>query len=366
MYGDLSTTATPDGMDALRGAQLRVAEANAAGGIGGRPVELLSTDARQSQAEAVKAFTDLVQQGGVCTVIGVGVANGGIAVGPVAELMKVPFLSLGIDDRVTTPELRPGSPAVFGPVRQYSFMVRPSAALLASSIAAFAAERFPFQRYATLFDPADPVSRIQAASFEAGIVGAGRAVVAKTEMPADGSDFGPALDTITRAAAAAVYLCGSSAQNAAAVKAIRARSLTALPLGNQSWDGDFLTAAGSAASNTWYATGAWNADPALADLSAKSTAAFGQPARPLTAWGWDAVGLVLAAVRRAGSSAPARVRDALEQTTGFKAVFGQLDMDRRTHRPAALPVAIMHAMDGGAVAVEPRYLVRPAGRLPAS
>ena len=78
--------------------------------------------------------------------------------------------------------------------------------------------------------------------------------------------------------------------------------------------------------------------------------------RPAVVPGWDAAGLIIAAVRKAGTSSPQKVRDALEQTTAFQALQGTLDMDRKTHRPALLPVAIMRIMGGAYVTVEPRYV----------
>jgi ABC-type branched-subunit amino acid transport system substrate-binding protein len=67
----------------------------------------------------------------------------------------------------------------------------------------------------------------------------------------------------------------------------------------------------------------------------------------------------MVAVRRAGSSSPQKVRDALEQMKGFEALQGPFDMDKKTHRPAFLPVAIMRIVGGAYVTAEPRYLYKP-------
>ncbi len=296
VYADLSSTADVDGIDALRGAELRVAEANSTGGIGGRVVELLPLDSKQSPAEAVKSFTALAQQEGVCAVIGAAVANGGIAVSPVAELMKVPFLSLGIDDRATMPDLRASALDAPGAVRRFTFLVRPSAQQIASALASYAAERFTLGRYATLFDPSDPMSAIQARSFEAALGKAGKVIAASVEIPADGADFTAALDRIAASGAEAVFVCGSVSQDAAAARAVRGRGLLVLLLGNQAWAAPLLDQAGEAANSAWLAMGSAPDDPSLADLSVKTRAAFGDEARPFVASGWDAVGLVLAAV----------------------------------------------------------------------
>ena len=356
IYADLSSTSAQDGNDALRGAQLRVADANAGNGVGGRVVQLLQLDSRQSPAEAVKAYSTLAQQEGVSAVIGAAVANGAIAVSPVAELTKVPYVSLGVDDRAVSPDysVAAGSPGP-GSVRQFTFMVRPSAARMAGALASYASSRLPYRRYATLSDPADPLSLIQARSFEAVIKKAGQAIAASADIPADGSDFAAVLDRIAAAGVEAVYLCGGAAQDAAAARAIRDRGMTVAILGNQAWDAVFLAQAKDAGEGGVFAVGMSPDDPALAGLSSRMRASFGDAARPLAAWGWDAVGLVLAAVRRAGSSNALRVRDALEQITGFQAVAAQVDMERRSHQLSPLPVAIMTVRSGVFATLDPRY-----------
>jgi branched-chain amino acid transport system substrate-binding protein len=363
LYADLSASGAQDGNDALRGATLRVKELNAAGGIGGRAVELLPMDAKQSPADAVKAFTALAQEDGVCAVIGFAVSNSGIAVSPVADLMKVSLLSLGIDDRITTPDIVSLTSAP-GAVRQYAFLLRPSASQLAASLAAYAAERLPYSRYATLSDPSDALSGLQAATFAAVARKAGKAVAASAEIPADVAGFGASVRRIAAAGAEAVYACGSIAQNVAIAQAVRQEGLSIVILGNQAWDDPRAAQAGAAADNAWFDTGTSPDDQALVDLSGKALAAYGEPPRPAVVFGWDAVGMIVSAVRKAGSSGATRVRDALEQTTGFRSLQGQVDMDRKTHRLAPLSVAIMRIIGGRPVTVEARYVAPPALRLP--
>jgi hypothetical protein len=53
------------------------------------------------------------------------------------------------------------------------------------------------------------------------------------------------------------------------------------------------------------------------------------------------------------------VRDALEVLTGVPALQGEFTMDRKTHRPASPPVAIMRIVGDSYVTAEPRYVSRP-------
>jgi branched-chain amino acid transport system substrate-binding protein len=75
--------------------------------------------------------------------------------------------------------------------------------------------------------------------------------------------------------------------------------------------------------------------------------------------GWDAAGLVIAAVRKAGTSDPQKVRDALEQLTAYQALQGPLDMDKKTHKPVSVPVAIMRIVNDAYMTAEQRYVYKP-------
>lgn len=358
MYADLSSTGARDGNDALRGAELRVNEMNASGGVGGRQVELVVLDAKQSSTAAVKSFTHLAQEDGVCAVIGSSVAGSSLSVSPVADLSRVPLVSLALDDRVTTPELKPENPDEPGSVRQYAFLLQPSAIQSATSFAEYALEHFNVARYATLFDPVNPVSVLQARAFENVVKKSGKVVAASAALPE--GDPGAAMRTLLDAAVEAVYICASTEKNAAAAMAIREMMPLVVQLGNQAWYGPLAEQAAAASENAWFCMSVSPDDAGLADIAPAYAARFGEKPRPGVVPGWDAAGLIIAAVRKAGSSSPPKVRDAIEQMTAFKALQGPLDMDRKTHRPVFVPVAIMHIVGGACLTAEPRYLHKPA------
>ena len=357
IYADLSSAGAREGTDALRGAELRVAQTNAAGGLGGRQVELVSLDMKQNATEAVKAYTQLAQEEGICAVIGAAVKSSGLAVSAVADLSRVPLVSLGIDDRVTTPDMKPDNPDQAGAVRQFSFLVQASATQSAASLAGFAAARFPAYRYATLYDPVDPVSVLQARAFESVIRKSKREAAASLAM-AEGEQES-AVQALRRAGAEAVYVCGSVEKDAEAAKAIRAALPGILLLGNQAWGAPLASLAGDAANDAWFSASYSPEDPGLAEIAPVFAERFDDAMRPAAAAAWDVVGLILAAVRKAGTSSPARVRDALEQASGFKVLQGTLDMDRKTHRPAFPPVAIMRILAGEYRTENPRYVYKP-------
>jgi len=371
MYADLSSTGAREGNDALKGAELRIDQTNTSGGIGGRQIELVVRDTKQNATEAVKAFTQLAQEEGVCAVIGSVVPNSGLAVSPVADLSKVPLVSLSVDDRVANPDMKPESPEPPGPVRLFAFLVQPSATQTAASFAGYAVERFMMKRYATLYDPVNPISILQAHAFENVVRKSGRIVAASVVLPE--GDMTASLRTLRDAGIDAVYICASTEKDIAAAKAIREALPQAVLLGNQAWyapldgqagsaesvSGGARSAFGDSANNSWFCMPVSPDDPGLADIAPSFVVRFGEKPRHAVVPGWDAAGLIIEAVRRAGTSSPPRVRDALEQMTAFPAHQGQFDMDRKTHRSVFVPVAIMRIVGGAYVTAEARYLYKP-------
>jgi len=358
MYADLSSSGERDGNDALKGVELRVNQTNAAGGVGGRLVELVVLDTKQSATEAVRSFTHLAQEDGVCAVIGSPAGASSVSVSAVADLSKVPLVSLALDDRVTTPELKPENPDAPGPVRQYAFMLQPSAVQSASSFAAYALEHFSVARWATLFDPVNPVSVLQARAFENAVKKSGKVVAVSAALPE--GDPAAAVRLLYDAAVEAVYICAATEKDAAAAKAVRAALPIAVQLGNQAWYAPLAEQAGAASENAWFSMPVSPDDAGLADIAPAYVRRFGEKPRPGVVPGWDAAGLIIAAVRKAGSSSPPKVRDAIEQMTAFRALQGPFDMDRKTHRPVSLPIAIMHIVGGAYQTAEARYRRIPA------
>jgi branched-chain amino acid transport system substrate-binding protein len=274
----------------------------------------------------------------------------------VADLSRVPLVSVGLDDRVTTPDLKPGVDRP-GAVRKCSFLLPASATQAAASLASFAAARFPAYRYATMFDPVDPLSVLQAGSFEAVVRASQRQAAASIAMSEGSLDAD--VEVLRRSGAEAVYICAGVEKNAAAARAVRAALPSVQLLGNQTWAAPKASLAGDAADGSWFAAAYSVDDPALAEIAPAFAQRYGAALRPAAAAGWDAVGVILAAVRKAGTSEPGRVRDALERSSGVKVLLGTLEMDRRTHRPVYPPVAIMRISGKEYRTEDPRYLYRP-------
>ena len=103
----LSGPFTPWGILVRDGMKLAVAEINAAGGVAGRPLEVVERDDHNNPSEAVTAFQYMIEREGVVAVGGIISSDVGLAVSREAETQKVPlFLTMSGSDAVLTKESR--------------------------------------------------------------------------------------------------------------------------------------------------------------------------------------------------------------------------------------------------------------------
>ena len=103
----LSGPFTPWGIQVRDGMKLAIAEINAAGGVGGRPLELLERDDRNNANEGVTAFKYLVEREGIVAAGGVISSDVGLAVSREAEALKVPlFLTMSGAHQILTKDSR--------------------------------------------------------------------------------------------------------------------------------------------------------------------------------------------------------------------------------------------------------------------
>lgn len=103
----LSGPFTPWGILVRDGMKLAAAEINAAGGVNGRPIEIVERDDRNNANEGVTALKYLVEREGVVAAGGIISSDVGLAVSREAEALKVPvFLTMSGAHTILTKDSR--------------------------------------------------------------------------------------------------------------------------------------------------------------------------------------------------------------------------------------------------------------------
>lgn len=98
---------SPLGVPEKQAVEMLVKEVNAAGGVDGRPLEVIFEDDKSDNTEAVKAIKKLVSKEKVVAVLGSSGSGPSLGMAEFAQAEKLPMISMAAADQITNP-VRPG------------------------------------------------------------------------------------------------------------------------------------------------------------------------------------------------------------------------------------------------------------------
>jgi branched-chain amino acid transport system substrate-binding protein len=335
-YASLTGSEATFGQSTHEGVALAVKEANAAGGVRGRPIELHTVDTASKVSEAGTAVTRLVTADKAAAVIGEAASSRSIAGARVAQQFGVPMIT----PSSTNPQVTAVGDRIFRVCFIDSFQ--------GAALARYAREQLGAGRVAILYDQAQPYSTGLRDSFGADFTRRGGTIVAAVAYTGGDADFAAQLTSIRGAGAQAVFIPGYYTEGAAIARQARQLGLTVPLLGADGWSSRELVALGGAAvEGAIYSDHYANdeARPEVQAFVAKFQAEYGQPpADVLAALGYDATRLLLDAMARADSVDGAALARALAATRDFPGITGRLTMDAQ--RNPVKSAVIVQIRDG--------------------
>ncbi|WP_346355453.1 ABC transporter substrate-binding protein [Azotosporobacter soli] len=315
------------GLPAIKGVEMAVAEQNAAGGIGGRPIRLLIGDTKSEEGEAVKAFAALAQNEGLLGVIGPNFSAMGIAINPLAEAHQIPFIATwATNPRVTVDDN--------GRTKPFAFRICFNDLFQGTVMGQFAA-RLPAKRAATLIDDTAYYSNALSTYFERSFFKEGGQVVFKDGYKPNGTDFTVQAETLLSRKPDVIFLPGFHPEVAKIIDEVRSRGYSGPILGADSWEEGLLRPLLKAEflNNAYYSThfASDEGTPAVQEF-AKRFHAFA-PNVEMTqsaVLAYDAACLLFDAIARSGGQrTQADLRRALETTSDLRVVSGPIRMDEQ-------------------------------------
>lgn len=152
-----------------------------------------------------------------------------------------------------------------------------------------------------------------------------------------------------------VFVSAVPTEAGLSVKQIREAGLTLPIVSGDGFDTDLVssTPGPELANDVYFSTHTYRADdrPEVTRFVEDYKAEYGiEPENAFAPLGYDAMMLVVDAIRRAGSAEPSAIRDALEQTRGYKAVTGEVSYTRESMVPPK-PISVI-SVHGGKFEVE--------------
>lgn len=324
------------GNQTVNGIKLAFKEANDAGGVLGKKINFVIADNKSEPSEATNAITKLITQDKVVAVLGPVSSSNVLATLQVAQDNKIPILTAtGTNPKITVDDN--------GKVRPYVFRSCFIDPFQGTVMANFAAKSLKVKTAAMYIDNSSDYSKGLAQFFEEGFVKNGGQIVAKEAFLQKDQDFKATLTKIKAQNPDVIFIPAYYEEVGKIVKQARELGITVPLLGTDGWDDPKLVEiAGAAALNNGFFSNHYSpqdTDPNIQKFVEAYKKEYGQEPSALAALGYDAGKMIIDAIKRAGGTDPAKIRDALEQTKNLQVSTGIITLDA-SHNPVKSAVVI--------------------------
>jgi len=331
LTGGLSSLDGPS----LKGAELHVEQINEAGGLLGRPLELVVYDTRTDQQVTATTAQEAVSAG---VVAGFGQSDTTfvMAAAPTFQDAGIPFVTSG----ATHPML----PTWVG---ENMFMTAFGDDDQSYAIADYAYDTLGHRRVYVWTDDSMDFTRALTFFFKERFLERGGEIIDEDFFMMGDTDFSAqiarleAVDPVPDA----VFISAIPSEAGLSIRQIREAGITMPIISGDGFDTELVaTVPGpELANDVFFSTHTYLADdrPEVQEFIDAYTAKFGHPPENSFApLGYDAIGLIANAIRQAGSAEPEAIREAMTATRDYPAVTGVVSYTRENMVPPK-PVSII-------------------------
>jgi branched-chain amino acid transport system substrate-binding protein len=322
-------------------ATMKIEEINAAGGINGRMLQLVTYDTRSDVTEAINAYTRMVEQDNVPVVLGPPISNIGIAVAPVAEELKVPIVGLFMVEAAFKQES--------GVPWTYMFLAQNSDKTQGQIMGQYSYDQLGVRRTALLYNSQNSYSVGIAMAYKDKIIENGGEVVMEETYTWTDQDFRAQLTKIIAEDPDSIFFPGYPAEIPLILAQAYELGYEGLMLSDNSVPPTGLSPNTDPEANKrcYYPYGINPNDPVLADWAATYEAEFGVPPLAQSFSGADAFGMIVAAIEACGDDVTSEcITQELNNIKAYPGFQGTFDMSPTGHEPSELPMAMMKVVDG--------------------
>ena len=332
------------GVAEVESVKMAVSDINATGGVLGKKLEVVMYDCRTRNEDMVNAARRLVQQDKVVAVIGPSGSGLCIAASPVFNQGKVAHIgTLPTNPNVTVDEK--------GKVKPYNFRICFLDPYQGKILAVFAAKDLKAKKAAILYDVSSDYSHGLREFFTKSFTAAGGTIGADEGHRGEDVDFRAQLTKIKQSNPDVLVLPTMGKCTPLSVKQAREMGISVPIIGGDGY-GDFMweITGKEAMRNTFWVSHVAKEDPALKDFFAKYKKQTATECQEFmnAVMAYDSVYWLADAIKRANSTDPVKVRDALEKTKNLQLMHTKLTMDE-FHNPKDKDGFILEAKDGKAV-----------------
>ena len=322
----------------IEGLQLAIDEANEAGGVGGKKIELVSVDDKSEAAESINAATKLISDDDVKIIVGPATTGLVLAETQTATDAKVPIIA----PCATSPEATVEN----GKVKPYVFRSCFIDPQQGEVMATFAAKDLKAKTAIIYVDNSSDYSKSLAKVFREKFEAAGGKVVMEEAFLQKDQDFKATLTKLKTANADVMFVPAYYEEVGKIVKQAREMGINSAILGTDGWDDTKVVdiAGADALNNTFFSTHYSEKDAEVQGFIEAYKKKYNRAPNVFAALGYDAGKMLVDALKRAGSGDTEKIREALEATKDLKVGTGTISMDKN-HNP--IKTAVILEMKNG-------------------
>jgi branched-chain amino acid transport system substrate-binding protein len=334
-YGSMTGGEATFGISTHQGIELAFSEINAAGGVKGKKLKLISLDDQGKPEEAATAVTKLITQNKVSAVLGEVASSRSLAAAPIAQQYKIPMVT----PSSTNPKVTE--------VGDFIFRVCFIDPFQGTVMAKFAHDHLKVKNVAIMKDVKSDYSVGLANYFKETFTKMGGVIVSEQTYVSNDIDFKAQLTSIKSAKVKpdAIFIPGYYTEVGLIARQARQLGLKVPLMGGDGWDSSKLYEIGKDAIKGGYFSNHYTtdtADPKAREFIGRFKKAYNVEPDGLSAMGYDAAKVLADAMGRAKSLSPGDVREALATTKDYPGVTGKITInDQRNATKSAVVVQVV-------------------------
>lgn len=319
---ELSGEVASYGQASVQGIELAIEEINAAGGINGKMIKPFKYDNKSDKSQATTLAKKLMTQHKVAVVLGPATSGAFKATIPEATKNKVAVISGS-----TTAE---GVTSDENGVKEFAFRICFSDLYQGTAMANYALKNMSATKAVIIMDNSSDYGKGLAENFKKTFESAGGTIVATEAFVSGDTDFNAILTKIKGQEFDVIFIPGYYNEAGLIIKQARDLGINAPILGADGFGApELVELAGKPALNNVFFSSHFSVldkNPAVSDFIANFNAKYKKDPDQFAALGYDLVYFVADAIKRAGSTDPVAIKDALAAAKDFPGITGTFSM----------------------------------------
>jgi branched-chain amino acid transport system substrate-binding protein len=316
-FASLTGGSASFGQSSHKGTALAIEEINAAGGVLGKKLKLITEDDQSTAGQPATIARKLISQDKIVALLGEVASSKSLEAAPICQQNKIPMIS----PASTNPKVTE--------VGDYIFRVCFIDPFQGTVMSKFALSK-GWKNVAVLTDVKQDYAVGLAEFFIKGFTANGGKITKEQKYSTGDKDFKPQLTSIKAGKPDAIFIPGYYAEVSLIAKQAKLLGIKVPLLGGDGWVGDSLIkVAGNALDGSFLSChfSSDDKDEAVQGFVKKFQAKYGEVPDDMAALGYDSAVILAEAIKKAGTTDGEKLKVAIAATKDHKGITGVISLD---------------------------------------